>query len=188
MSTFVTTVLLSLIISLLFKPILLERYLMPACGVFWFATSILIGKLENKKLFSILLVIIFIIGLFGISGIISSTQDNSYIGVQNQDILDEINNSNSTVICIGDGSIIRFGTYLNESKVIVSQKSKLFDVDHKYWDKIFDIKFSNDLNKTINENNNTKIYVITGSYVKNDLINNSEPYYSIARNNFYEIN
>ena len=43
------TIVLALIVSLTFKPILLARYLMPAAAVLWLAISILISKIEDKK-------------------------------------------------------------------------------------------------------------------------------------------
>lgn len=48
MLVFLFSVILGVIVSILSQPILLERYLLPACAVFWFATSILIGKLKRK--------------------------------------------------------------------------------------------------------------------------------------------
>ena len=46
LGVYVGTVLLALIISVVFKPILVVRYLMPAAAVFWLAVSILIGKIH----------------------------------------------------------------------------------------------------------------------------------------------
>ena len=114
MLVLVFSLIVGVIISWLSQPILVERYLLPACAVFWFATSILIGKLKNNKLFLILFVIIVLIGAVGISRIVSSTQSDYQLGTNNSNFLDEINNKNFTVKCMDTIRTSLFGNYLNE--------------------------------------------------------------------------
>ena len=187
MLVFVFSLILGVIISLLSKPILVERYLLPACAVFWLATSILIGKLKNNRLFLILFVIIILIGIAGISGIISSTQSDYQIGVQNQVMLDEINNANCTILCTSPGEVIQFGTYLNESKVFTNCESS-YGISYNDSDKLFHIKYNKNLNKIIDKYNNSNIYLIKGNWEVSDLVNNNtEQYYSIGANQFYKL-
>ena len=47
------TILLSIIISVVFKPILMVRYLLPATAVMWLAISIIFAKIKNRRMFMI---------------------------------------------------------------------------------------------------------------------------------------
>ena len=185
---FISTLFLGIIISYIFKPILIYKYLLPSTAVFWFAVSILIGKLENKKVFTVILAVIFILGIFGIFGSISNFQEDYQTGIQNQNCLNEINNNNSTIICIGPGVVIQWGTYLNNSNVYMFNMNEAYGVSKKDLKKVFDIEFTSNLNKTVNENKDTEIYVIMGDCNECELINGSNPIYKIARNSIYRYN
>lgn len=185
---FISTLFLGTAISFLFKPILIYRYLIPAAGVFWFSVSILIGKLENKKVSAVLLVVMLLLGIFGVVGSISNFQNDYRTGIQNQNCLNEINNNNSTIICIGSGEVIQFGTYLNTSHVYMFNMTRTYGVEKRDLKKLFDIKYTTNLNKTVNDNKDTNIYVFMGSWNECELINGSKLFYKIGGNNVYKYN
>lgn len=184
MSLFILTIIVGVILSLLFKPILRVRYLMPAVGVFWFSISILIGKLENNKLLIVSLVFFLILGALGSYSLIGLNNDLYQTGISNQNVFDEMND-NSTVICIGAGETLQFGTYLNESKVYMDTKS-VYGVGGKDVKKLFDIKYTSNINKTIDKHSDGNIYIIIGSWRESDLINDTNLIHSIGENNFYK--
>lgn len=162
--------------------------MLPACAVFWFATSILIGKIKNDKIFSILLILILVIGAFGIISSVNTVQSAYDTGIQNQNVLDGINNKNTTVICIGPGEVILFGTYLNESNMYMDNKSS-YGIDENDLNILFNITYSSNLNKTINENKENNIILMKGEWIDSDLItSDDQPFYNIAGNQFYNYN
>lgn len=84
MSLFILTIIAGVLLSVLFKPILRARYLMPAAGVFWLSISILIGKIKNNKLLLISLVLFIIIGVFSSYSLIDLNNGLYQTGVSNQ--------------------------------------------------------------------------------------------------------
>ena len=81
---YVGTIVLAVILSLAFKPILLARYLMPAAVVLWLTISILINKIEDKRIMLYSFAIIcqvssFMFTLIGIYLFIHCTTNESLV-------------------------------------------------------------------------------------------------------------
>lgn len=62
MAMWIGTIILGFAISIIFRPVLSERYFIPCIGIFWFVLSIYISKLNNKKLILILICAILLVG------------------------------------------------------------------------------------------------------------------------------
>lgn len=185
MSLFLLTIFLGVIISFLFKPILRARYLLPAIAVFWFAVSVLVGKLKNNKLIVVSLVLILILGISGISVGFNSVSGYYNQGISNQNFLDEIDN-NSTIICANPGVVIQFGTYFNNSDVYI-KSHEVYGVTDNDLNTLFNIKYTSDINKTIEKSKDKSVYFVIGNWIDNELVDNIEPAYNIDNNNFYKI-
>lgn len=181
---FIMTIIVSTGISLTFKPILIARYLLPAVAVFWLAVSILLGRTKNNKLLIISLFLIMLLGISCAFGIMDAANSYQKIGKDNQNFLNEVNQDNATIICIGKGEVIQFGTLLNNSDVYmdVHQAYGVKDADLKT---LFNITYSSDLNRTIDMNGNKDIYIIKGDWRESDLIDKNNLLYKIGVNEFY---
>ena len=128
--TFIGTVVITAIVSVLFKPVLIPRILVPAAAVFWFSFSILISKLEFNK--TVLLVTLIIV-VIGAAGVISQVNDISKLNDETialQEFLSEINNNDSIVIFDSSTKYFRFFEELNNT-----QQYYVFNINNKTYEK-----------------------------------------------------
>lgn len=97
---YVGTIVLSIVISMLFKPILLTRYLVPVTGVLWLVISILINKIRNKKLFVVYSILIVILLIAAVSDVVSYNDILYEKGMVQQEVYDSIAQDNNSVVII----------------------------------------------------------------------------------------
>lgn len=110
--SFILVPLIGIIISYLFFPIFHKRYLLPLLGVFWLSICILISNLrENKKLFTIFLVIILVMGALSVFGSISNEQNDFDDTIHKNETLQGVVGSNNIVIFDNNVLYLDFGTY-----------------------------------------------------------------------------
>ena len=181
---FIVTLLITIVLSYVYKPILRYRYLLPSIAIFWFAVSIYIDKIDNKKIYTISVLLILILGCFGI--ISNNDSFNIYYneGIANEKIFNEMNMDNTSVFCISNYASVEFGTYLNSDHIYSTSKyingvpvnhTKMKYVPAKKIDKLVD--------KT-----NGTVFIIKG---KNDDFNLTENLmeqkHNIAELNFYSV-
>jgi len=114
---FVGTIIAGVIISFLFRPIFVVRYVIPATGVLWLCISIFISKFDLKKVIIPVLIVILLFSVVNLSGQISEISKNHDTLVKNQEFLDSINNNDSVVIIEGMVKYVHFHDQLNKSKV-----------------------------------------------------------------------
>ncbi len=184
---FVLTIVLGVILSFTFKPILRVRYLIPAAAVFWLAVSILLGKMDNNKFMVILMSFILIMGAYGVYDTAYHFQSYYNNGIQNQEILDSMDNSNSIILCVGPGEVIQFATYFNESSIFMDEKTP-YSASEKSLNEVFNIKYYSDYGKLIEDNKDKDIYVIMGSWNDCEYVDENDKFYNIAENIFYKYN
>lgn len=183
-SLFILTLLLTTILSYVFKPILRYRYLLPSIAIFWFAISIYINKIDNKKVLSIVLLLILILGSFGIINNFNTFDIYYQEGMANENMFNDMNNDNTSVICISPYATVEFGTYLQSGHIFtVAKKINGVPLNHT---KIKHIKL-NEIDDYIAESNDT-VYIIGGSNQNFNLTNHSmDLKHSIAELNFYQV-
>lgn len=110
--SFILVPLIGICVSYLFFPIFHKRYLLPLLGTFWLSISILISSLYvNKKLFTIFLVIILIIGALGVFSSVNNEQDDFNDTIHKNETLQSVVGSNNIVIFDNDVLYLDFGTY-----------------------------------------------------------------------------
>lgn len=119
-ATIFVVMLVGIILSLLIRPIFVSRYLLPLFGGFYLGIAILVDNVKsNKKLFSILLVILVGISIAGVIGFINETNVDFNISNDNQNLLDSVNEE-GVVIIFNDGlSFIRYSPYLDKAIIVV---------------------------------------------------------------------
>lgn len=164
---FILTLVIGILISITFKPIIRVRYLIPAIAVFWLSVSIMIGKLENKKLLTILLSLILILSIFCYAETIENSFELDQNGIIEQKILDDIKNDNSSLIITKDSGFFQFGTYINDTK-LYTDVDGFYGIENKKIDKLFDYTLisKNKFKKVIRDNPDKTIYLIEPSWNK----------------------
>lgn len=183
---FIGTLLIGSALSIVYKPILLSRYLIPSAVVLWFSISILVGKIKNDK---ILLISIVLIIFLCISGINDMVDNNEYLlktGTGNEKILNDVNN-NADIIIINSGmGVMEFGDYLNNVEIYTTKFGGIYGVDNKNVHEIYNFTELNstELNHLISNNTDKNIYIFDaeghekfGKYNKTEM--------DVIGNNFY---
>lgn len=110
---FIGTITIGSILSLAMKPILYDRYLLPAIGVLWLAFSIALNKIKSNRIILSILLILIIIGSVNVLNeidIIHNEYDNT---VKEDAFLESINNDNSIILYDTDNHFIRTHYYLD---------------------------------------------------------------------------
>jgi len=125
---FLLSILLGLVLSLLFKPILIAKYLIPSIGVLWISFSILIGKIENNKILIALITVILVFGVVGIADNINANQKNYNHQIDVLNEFNKINNKDTVIIASNPIVIINFNEYLNNTKMyLINDHSRDLD-------------------------------------------------------------
>lgn len=123
---FSLTVIVTIFISVTFKPLLATRFLLPAAAVLWLGVSIALSRMEFNKCLVLITLIVIIIGCFSI---INQTTNiaNMYDDTLNQqELLDSINNNDTIIIFDGMQKYIRFYGSLNNT-----EQYYVYSIDHK---------------------------------------------------------
>lgn len=94
------TIILALVISIIFKPILLARCLLPASAILWLVISIMIGKIKAKRMFLISTALIVLVLISGAALMITSSATDYQNGIAKQDVLNNITQDNNSIVII----------------------------------------------------------------------------------------
>ena len=158
------TIILGILISVLFKPIIVTRYLMPATGVLWLTISIILSKIENKKLFLISFSMICLLLISGIATTIS-TNDNLYkSGMAQKEVLDNITQDNNSMTIVNRQHLIMyFLSYTNQTDMHYLNVGHVFGVNMNTLHKLYDFETVNgsDIDALIANNTDKNIYLIS---------------------------
>lgn len=159
---FFGTIFISIIISIIKEPILLPRYLIPSASIILLSISILIGKINNKKLFIISLIFLLIFGVTGLADINSQTPHLYETGINCEKMFDEMNNDlNAIVIYDGGVGVFEYETFLDNLKSYSPPTPTIWGVNnttaHNLYN--FEEKSPNELESII-KNSNNKIYFV----------------------------
>lgn len=111
--TFLATVGLSIIVSLLYKPILAPRYFLPVIGLAWLCVSIKLGQVDFKKIALPIIILLLIVGAFNVyheyNDVLHEWDKTLYV----EKVLDKINNNDSVIVYLSTNKYCRFNTYLD---------------------------------------------------------------------------
>ena len=114
---FVGTILAGVAISILFRPIFVVRYVIPATGVLWLCISIFISKFDLKKVIIPVVVVLLIFGAVNIYDQVDHISKEHDKLVKNQEFLQSINSNDSVIIIDGMVKYVHFHDQFNKSKV-----------------------------------------------------------------------
>lgn len=113
--TVIMTIAIMAILSVTYKPIYQNRYVLPVIVLLWFSISIFISKLDFKKVIIPLLVIFLIVGAFNVYGEFDTMHKDYDEGIAAMDKLEGINHPGNIVVIEGMQKYMRFHDYLNET-------------------------------------------------------------------------
>ena len=157
------TIILALIVSLTFKPILLARYLMPAAAVLWLVISILITKIEDKKtmLYSFTLICLLLIA--GTGHMISTNFTVYNEGMAKEDVFNQIlqDENSSLILARPNGEIYfldfsdRVDTYCIRYTLVFGQKASELHETFNYKD-----TSENDIPDLVKNNTDRNFYLV----------------------------
>lgn len=149
---FPITILLSISILPLVFGGLNARYLLPVIGIFWFATSILLTKITNKNIFTVILITILLLSFCGLYYNFEIT-DQIYKEQTDEDMFfNEINNNNSVVIYTHINGYHNYHSDLNNSK---EYSNKDLSIPYQT-----NCTIEKNISKIIEENPNKKVYIL----------------------------
>lgn len=191
---FVGTIVIGIVASIVYRPIMVARYLVPSIGVAWVAISIFIPRYLSKyNLSKIALPVVIVLLLFGAANLYGQIEDisvNHDVLVNNEKFLDTINNNDSVVIVTNMVKYVHFHDVLDDA--IVYQG---YSVDEREWARDF-ARIYDDKNETFlipddfDKYQNKTFYLVTpNSKAITDLPNNCslESLWKIDNSEFLEL-
>lgn len=160
---YIGTILLALIVSLTFKPILLARYLMPAAAVLWLTISILISKIEYKKTMAYTFALICLLLIAGTGHMISTNFTVYNEGMAKEDVFNQIlDNDNSTLILARPNGVIYFLDCSDRVDTYCIRYNSVFGEKIDNLHETFNFKdiSENDISELVTNNTDKDFYLI----------------------------
>ena len=162
---FVGTIFIGVVASIVYRPILVARYLVPSIGVAWLSLSIFIPRyLSKHNLMKMAIPVVIVLLLFGavnLYGQIDEMSKNHDVLINNQEFLDTINNNDSVVIITNKVKYVHFYDVLDNAIVYqgysVNQREGAKDFARIYDDKNETFLIPDDFNKY----HNKTFYLVT---------------------------
>ena len=123
---FAGTIIVGVVSSFLFRPIIIARYLIPAVGVLWLSISIFISKFDFRQIIIPVMILILLFSAVNLYDQIEEISENHKYLVKDLNFLDSINNENSVVIITEQVKYVHYNQKLD--KAIVYQN---FSIDNR---------------------------------------------------------
>ena len=179
---FITTLLIGIIISLIYKPVLMTSCLIFVVSILWLIISIFINKIEDDKLFLISFALIVLVLISGVATIISTNNNLYNENIANTEAIAQIAQDNDSVVILTNPRTMVFFLSLSDgSDVYCLNQSYVYGVPIDRVHKIYDFNDlqETELNSFVANNTNKNIYIITfgefnlGNYTKEVLFDDS---------------
>ena len=158
------TIILVVLFSIILKPILATTGLVLASAILWLVISIMIGKIQNKRIFLISLALICLVLISGIGTMIATSNDNYQSGLKQNEALDEILKDNNSLTIITDpGLAMYFLDFDGETDMYCVSQDYIYGENINRFHEIFEFKTIDKQNITDLARNNTdkNIYLIS---------------------------
>lgn len=122
---FISVPIIGLIVSNIFRPIFIERYMLPCFGILWLSISILLSKVNKKIIFIAILATFLILGCYTT---IKSIENEEYVLISLNNEYNTLNNiiePNSTIIIDDYMGYVNFDTFLlpNNHYIILTNET-----------------------------------------------------------------
>lgn len=160
MSLFLSTIIIgSLVLPFVFGNMTI-RYLVPIYGVLWLVISILLGNLKDKRIFTILTVLVIVLACCNFINVLYSADDLSEKGINESKILEKMNSNDSVVIYTQ-----RFHYYCYHNDLNQTKDYSLKNLNVVYKD---DCNIENSITKILKDNPKSDVYIIKNVDNKKD--------------------
>lgn len=108
---FIGTLFFGFILSIVYKPLLYDRYLLHAVGILWVVISIKLGDLKlNKSHLLLIIILISIVGAFNVYHEVNNIKDMNQILIDENKLFSGINNNDTIIIYDTDNHFVRTHT------------------------------------------------------------------------------
>ena len=161
---YIGTIILAIIISIIFKPILIARCLLPASAILWLVIAIMIGKIKARKMFLISTALIVLVLISGAALMITSSAADYQNGIAREDVLSNITqDNNSIVIVTSPNMVMYFLEYSNYCDMYCINQSYIYGENMNRTHEIFNFKdiALDDIADFANNNTDKNIYLIS---------------------------
>ena len=178
------TIIIGTLFSVLVKPIMVDRYLLPAAAILWFAIAFMLGKIEDKKVFIISFVLVLLLIAGGISKIDTSNNFYANSNMGKVTFFDQISQDNNSIVINDAHNRMFYMQYANDTEMyLLNPPSDLYGYDLSEVHDTFNFKeVSKDkIPKLIKDNKGKNIYILS---LKKDYDKNINTTVVLKNNNF----
>ena len=141
------------IVSLMFsfENTMRMRYLIPVFGIFWLSASIVIGKIENRKVLLVALLLVMVLAAASVT--ITDKDINSRLAYNDEkaSFIESIDNNTTVIVYNTDYGYRVLHCEFNNSKQYTLSDSYFFDDD---------VEICKDLDSILNKNKGKNVYLV----------------------------
>lgn len=158
------TIILAVIFTVVFRPILVIRYLIPVSAILWLCISIILTKIEDKKMFIISFALVLLLLVNGVATTVTSNDDLYQNGVTQKEVLDNITQDSNSILIVNNPHLVMYYLHLaNQTDMYCLYMDQLFGENMTRLHELYDFKgfAGNDINSVIENNTDKDIYIIS---------------------------
>ena len=138
-AAYFATIALVIAVSILIKPILVTKGLVLASAILWLVISIMMGRIQNRRLFLISLALVCLLLVSGIATMIVANDDAYQNGLKQNEVLDSIiQDNNSIVILNNPGLAMYFLDFAEQTNMYCVNQNYIYGENIDMIHKIFD--------------------------------------------------
>ena len=163
-AAYFATVLVIILISIIIKPIMFTKGLVVASAILWLAISIMIGKMQNKRMLLISLSFVVLLLISGIGSMVVANGDAYQNGLAHTEALDQIiEDNNSTIIITNPGLAMYLLDFADQSDMYCINQDYIYGENMNRIHEIFNFKNidKDEIANFSTNNNNKNIYLVS---------------------------
>ncbi len=163
-TAYFATVLVIILISIIIKPIMFTKGLVVASAILWLAISIMIGKMQNKRMLLISLSFVVLLLISGIGSMVVANGDAYQNGLAHTEALDQIiEDNNSTIIITNPGLAMYLLDFADQSDMYCINQDYIYGENMNRIHEIFNFKNidKNEIANFSTNNSNKNIYLVS---------------------------
>ena len=170
---FITTLLIGIVVSLIYKPVMMTSCIIFAAAIMWLSISIIISKIKSRRLFLISFALIVLILISGVATVIATNGNLYKDNIANNEAIAQIAQDDDSIIILTNPRVmVYFLDSFKNSDVYCINQSHVYGDPIERVHAIFD--FSDiqeaELNSFVANNTDKNIYIITfGQFNLNNL-------------------
>ena len=160
---YVGTIIIALIVSLTYKPVLLARYLIPASAVLWLSISILINKIKDRRIMMYSFALICLLLIVGVGYTISSNITMYNEGMAKENLFNEITqDENASLILARPNGEIYFLDFSDRVDTYCIKYTLVFDKTSDKLHQTFNFKDTSekDISDLVINNTDRHFYLV----------------------------